>query len=115
MLELELMVLDIYLLHRLTLCLWNNLNYEDKKLVTRHYTGCDTRCFNPEHLKPGTDRDNALDRIRDGNHYNANKKECPTHKIPYITTITKTGPNRGMIRRKCKLCVIRDNLNRKYK
>lgn len=62
-----------YRLHRLSLCISLNLVYSDSSFETRHGFGCDKRCFNPEHLRPGTHTDNMRDKIAHKNN-KENKK-----------------------------------------
>lgn len=93
-----------YLLHRLVLSTYNNLNYEDSSWDTRHSTKCDRACFNPEHLKSGTPGDNIRDSIKDKTHRNSRKKNCPRCSSEYTTEIVKTGWNKGKIVRRCHNC-----------
>ena len=68
---------EVYL-HRLSMCLYYNINYFDYKIETRHGVLCNKSCFNYEHLKPGTTSDNELDKIR--------KDDCPKCGYSYKTT-----------------------------
>lgn len=65
-----------YYLHRVVLCLWNDIDYNDHKILALHKCN-NNACFNPEHIKPGTKSDNAYDSIRTGTHANSNKERCP--------------------------------------
>jgi hypothetical protein len=100
-----------FYLHRLSMCLHRDLNYNDIKIETRHNTGCDKRCFNPEHLQPGTFMDNQHDRIRDREYNDARKSLCPKCQTPYKVKIVQSGWNRGLRQRYCPLC--QDIRNRK--
>jgi hypothetical protein len=91
------------LLHRIVICIYHNLNYDDK-WDSRHGPKCSKACFNPEHLKSGTASENEFDKVRDGGHHHANKTHCPSCGSEYRRRITKTGPNRGEIRRWCPMC-----------
>src|ERR1035438_2879340 len=39
--------LEKYLLHRIVMCVYYNINYDNKEIVTRHNTGCSRACFRP--------------------------------------------------------------------
>lgn len=104
-----------YLLHRLVISLYYNLNYHDQSWTARHNTGCDTKCIFHEHLKSGTISDNMKDRIRDGNHHNSNKKVCPKCGSEYTVEVQKTGWQKGKIFRRCITCRDIRNSNRKKK
>lgn len=93
----------VFLLHRLSLCVYNNLNYNDD-FETRHNTGCDKACFNPEHLKSGTVLDNMQDRTKDGTHYETRKKVCSKCGGEYKTRIIKSGYQKGETKRYCPIC-----------
>jgi hypothetical protein len=71
-----------FLLSRLVMCLWSDINYDDKKIIARHKCN-NGSCFNPEHIIPGSDSDNTYDSIKAGTHYNASKEVCPKCKFPY--------------------------------
>ena len=64
-------------LHRVVICVYNNLDYNDKSWVTRHNEGCNRACFFIEHLKAGTDSDNCKDMVEHGTHRNIKKEACP--------------------------------------
>lgn len=98
-----------YNLHRLSMCVFNNINYNNFNIECRHSTGCDKRCFNPEHLKPGTASENCMDAVRDKTHRNAAKERCPKCDGEYKTQTTKTGINRGYKSRYCPRCRNRRN------
>lgn len=57
-----------YELHRLSMCIIYNIDYNNKKIVTRHSKDCDNACFFYGHLQPGSDSDNIKDQVRDGTH-----------------------------------------------
>jgi hypothetical protein len=94
-----------YMLHRLVVSIYYNLNYHDQSWTARHNTGCDGTCFYIEHLKSGTNSDNVKDSVRDKTHNNASKKVCPKCGSEYKINIVKTGLHRGEIRRICRVCV----------
>jgi len=98
-----------YQLHRLTLCIYHNLNYNDKSWQSRHNTNCNKACFNLEHLQSGTCGDNIRDSVRDKTHYNTRKKVCSKCGSEYRIQVTKTGWNRGKIVRKCDTCQVLRN------
>lgn len=66
-----------YLLHRVVMCLWYDIEYTNKNIETRHNKGCDRSCFNYEHLKSGTTSDNTKDQVIHGTHHEARKTHCP--------------------------------------
>lgn len=104
-----------YLLHRLSMCIYNNLNYFDYKIASRHGTNCDHAYFNYNHVIPGTDSDNVKDSVRDKTHVEARKTCCSICGTDFSIRITQTGPNKGKIIRYCKVCQDMNNFNRKYK
>jgi hypothetical protein len=93
-----------YYLHRVVLCLWYNLDYNNPKVDTRHNKGCNHACFNPEHLKPGTAMQNTNDSILHGTHANAAKECCSICGGPYTKTTLRRGPQRGKVKRYCRTC-----------
>lgn len=104
-----------YLIHRLVVSAYYNLEYDDHSWDTRHNNGCDTRCFFHDHLKPGTVSDNMKDRIRDGTNFNSNKEICPKCGGIYTIKVQKTGWDRGRISRRCKACDNMSNWRRQFK
>ena len=72
-----------YNLHRLSMCIYHNVDYWDPKIDTRHSKGCSKACFNPEHLQPGTSSENQKDSVIHGTHFNASKDVCPKCGGPY--------------------------------
>ena len=103
---------SVFVLSRLSMCIIYNIDYNNKKIVTKHSKGCDTRCFWYEHLKPGTDLDNAKDAVRDKTNLNAKKEFCPKCQGEYKIRTVKTGWNRGQVSRYCPVCVAIKNSNR---
>ena len=106
---------DMYFLHRLAICMYNNLNYKDSSWDSRHSQGCDTRCFNPEHLQSGTATDNNRDIINHGNNFELNKKCCPRCGSGYKIHVNKTGWTKGKTYRFCPICRIMHNKKRSLK
>lgn len=100
-----------YLLHRLVMCLYYNIDYFNYKIDTRHATNCSLECFFYEHLKPGNRSDNSKDAIKDGNHFQVNKKCCPKCGHEFTKSIIKTGPNRGRSIRFCHPCKLEGGRN----
>lgn len=66
---------------------------------------CDTPlCINPEHLTPGTQRENLADRDSKGRHPNSQKTHCRHgHEYTPENTITRIGAG-GNPERKCRTC-----------
>ncbi|MEX0595469.1 MAG: hypothetical protein WD512_03135 [Candidatus Paceibacterota bacterium] len=93
-----------YKLHRVALCVYYNIEYHNLKIETRHSSFCVNSCFNPEHLKPGTTKENNQDMIKDGNHNNLKKTHCSSCGGDYSVRTIKTGPSRGRVYRYCKVC-----------
>jgi len=97
-----------YVLSRVSLIVFNNLDYFDSNLSTRHSTKCSKACFNPEHLLPGTLKDNMQDVITDGKNANLNKEHCNKCGAPYTKTVVrKTGIRKGQVFRRCVICANR--------
>lgn len=69
-------------LHRVSMCLFYNIDYSNYKIETRHNSTCSKSCFNYHHLKPGSSSDNENDKIR--------KDKCPKCGWNYITRKDKT-------------------------
>lgn len=64
-------------------------------------------CCNPAHLRPGTHRENSLDRTKDGMDPNAKKTHCAAGH-PYDDENTYRRPNprmEGAVMRGCKKCM----------
>ena len=61
-------------------------------------------CVNPRHVKPGTYRQNTMDMIRAGNHYQINKTHC---KWGHLFSDENTYINRSRKRpfRVCRICL----------
>ncbi len=93
-----------YSLHRLSMCIFYSIDYYDLKVDTRHSEICSRACFNPEHLKPGSTRDNAMDAINHGRHRNASKNVCPKCGLEYQRYMIKSGPRKGDFFRQCFNC-----------
>lgn len=72
-------------LHRVVMCLWHNIDYDNKKIETRHSEGCDRACFNYEHLTPGSASDNCKDTINHHRHFQTEKENCPKCQSEYRT------------------------------
>jgi hypothetical protein len=87
-----------YLLHRIVLCLYYNIDYYDDKIETRHSKDCSRACFNHEHLKPGSQIDNKKDKVE----HHADEL-CPIcgSKYSYRKTFKDWIPR---IERRCKQC-----------
>ena len=94
-----------YMLHRLSMCVFQNLDYSDYKMDTRHSEICSRACFNPEHLKPGSQGDNTRDTILHGKNVNLNKDCCSKCGGPYRQHKIKSGPRIGQCFRTCINCV----------
>lgn len=78
--------------HRLAYELW--MGPIPLGLVLMH--SCDTpRCFNPSHLKPGTQRENRLDCVAKGRHYKTKKRTVEAARL----TITVPKPLVAELRR----------------
>jgi hypothetical protein len=103
------------MLHRVAMCLFYNIDYDDKRVETRHSKDCDRLCFFHEHLQPGSRSDNAKDAVLHGTHFNASKSHCPKCSGEYKTRIIKTGWNRGQICRECPACKTLKNRKRSSK
>ena len=93
-----------YSLHRLSMCVFYNINYYDIKIDTRHSEICSRACFNPEHLRPGTTQENALDAVEHGRHRNIRKDVCPKCGMEYSKYVIKSGPRKGDSFRQCRHC-----------
>ena len=96
-----------YYLHRLMLSIYHNLDYFDQSWDARHGKNCSRACFNPEHLKPGTQSDNSKDRVEHGTHNESRKLVCPICGGPYRTIIIQSELNKGRTFRVCDVCVAR--------
>lgn len=86
----------LLMLHRVVLSLWHNINYNDISVDTMHNQSCDRRCFNPEHIKPGSHLENMRDKI----HHNSKKKICPKCDGRY--SLSRSG--RHKMKRRCNNC-----------
>lgn len=87
---------------------YHNIDYYNRRIVTRHGPKCDKSCFNYDHLIPGTNSENEYDKVRNGGHHHSNKTSCPSCNSEYKIRIIKTGPNKGTIRRWCPVCNHKD-------
>lgn len=60
--------------HRLAAHLWLRMPLDDPRQVMHN---CDNpKCFNPKHLKIGTQLENELDKIARGRHHYASRTRC---------------------------------------
>lgn len=103
----------LYKLHRIVICLYYNIEYNNIKIVSRHNERCDKRCFFHEHLKSGTDSENVIDNVIRGIHKESQKKVCPKCNGPYKTTVTQTGWTKGAVTRHCPACKEKRRLERR--
>lgn len=103
---------NYYMLHRLVMCLYYNIDYNDNKIETRHNTKCDKACFFHKHLRPGTSSDNRNDSVKDKTHVATRKTHCPKCGGEYKTRKIKTGWHRGEIQRECPVCIAINNMKR---
>lgn len=101
-----------YSLHRLSMCIFYEIDYYNLKIDTRHSEICSRACFNPEHLKPGTTQENALNTVRHGKHVNASKENCPKCGNFYRKYRIKSGPRKGQYFRQCTDCKNKKRRNR---
>lgn len=85
----------LVMLHRVVMSLWHNIDYNDISIETRHNTTCDRRCFNPEHVKPGTHKENMKEHV----HHNSKKDVCPKCGGHYTLVILANG-----LKRRCNNC-----------
>jgi hypothetical protein len=93
-----------YQLHRIAMCLWNNIDYSNQNIDSRHSTGCDKRCFNPEHIKPGSKSENAIDSVNDKTHKESRKSNCQVCGAEYASYTYRIGPHKGKTYRYCYQC-----------
>ncbi len=102
-------------LHRISMCIHNNIDYYNYKYETRHNTGCDRKCFNPEHLKPGSCSDNIKDSVKDKTHKESRKTHCFRCGGPYKSVTNKHGAGKGKTQRYCPKCSLNRQRMRKVK
>lgn len=91
-------------LHRVVMCLWYDIDYNDWSIETRHSAKCSRACFFHEHLKPGSASDNTKDSVQAGTHNFANKTACSKCGREYENYKVRTGPRKGRIIRMCSFC-----------
>ena len=84
-------------LHRISMCIFNDIDYNNKKIDTRHSDICVRACFNFEHLKPGSSSDNAQDLAK-------TKTHCKRCGLRYKKGIIRSGIRRGKFYFYCSLC-----------
>jgi|SRR5215831_5330029 len=90
-----------YRAHRLAYYLFYKINPGDLMILHSCNT---TKCVNPHHLRIGTNSDNMIQKVEDGNHFNANKTHCINgHKFTEENTIIKYSKE-GRIGRDCREC-----------
>lgn len=73
---------DRYLLSRLSMCVYHNVYYFNHEILATHKCN-NPKCFNPEHVMPGSNSDNVLDSVALGTHRNSSKDKCPKCGSPY--------------------------------
>jgi len=93
-------------LSRVVLSLYHGVDYDNYDIVSRHSQGCDKACFNPEHIKPGSQGDNNRDAVEHGTHVNTAKESCPKCGGPYHYVKATSRPVNGKTRvtRRCRRC-----------
>ncbi len=101
-----------YYLHRLSMCIYNNIDYDNKQIDTRHSSNCHPSCFNYNHLSPGTHYDNMQDAVNNKKFYNQTKINCPKCNGPYKRSYTFS---KGKMRhqRYCPRCQRRNAFKKK--
>jgi len=90
----------LLMLHRVVLSLWHNIDYYNQLIETMHNPNCDRRCFNPEHVRPGSHNEN----MKENKHHNSEKLVCPKCGGPYTIIVCRTGANIGKTMRRCRRC-----------
>ena len=96
----------LYLLHRLAMSVFYNINYFDNSIETRHGYGCEKACFYWQHLTPGTIAENNKDKIKDRN------EACPVCGGQYTNYVIKSWFRKGNTVRRCLRCKNRSRQER---
>jgi HNH endonuclease len=94
--------------HRVAAHLWLGFDLDDERLICHR---CDNpKCFNPDHLFVGTDKDNQLDCASKGRHFGAKKTHCKRGHELSPENVYRT--SRG--HRSCRACH-REDANASYR
>lgn len=91
-------------LHRVAMCIFYEVEYNNYSIDTRHNKGCDRRCFNPDHVKPGTRSENIKDSVLHKTHKESRKTHCSSCGGPYTLVTNKHGAGKGISQRYCRYC-----------
>lgn len=91
---------ETWSVHRLSMFLFKPDEYKEGAMVLHKNECTSRRCYNPDHLYSGSQRDNMKDRIESGNNPELNKTNCIRgHDFtPENTYVNKLG------HRSCKIC-----------
>jgi len=97
--------------HRVSFHLFKGFDLDSHLFVCHK---CDNpACINPEHLFPGTNRDNILDSLKKGRHFNASRTHCSKgHEYTPDNTLIVKGSER--VCRTCKRDYERPRARAKY-
>lgn len=94
--------------HRVSASIWYNKDYYDMSWMACHKVICPNRnCFNPEHLYPGTNKENTKDKMELGNHHYQKLKCCTICGGKFTLVKARSGVYNGKFRRVCRPCAIR--------
>ena len=90
--------------HRLSAMVFHGLDINNSEILVLHKYQCPNKnCWCPDHIWPGTQRENNTDQVISGTHYNHNRfayrTQCSNgHEYTEQNTLFVDG------RRRCKLC-----------